>query len=452
MTQPDESMPPIFGAVTHPGLAQWAALTQQDWEEWMRDSVKTHIDPLGNFINLVQKSIDDLGDLLIGIIDVITGGHATGDGIREAIAALQTLVGWVNDLRLWIGKLFDGLAGIAGATVEQAVAAFTNLAKQFWDFIHGLVGGSGTIAQAVAFIKGIQTAVDQAVANLAALVDGIWKAFTGGTSVGHSVTEAVNAITSWLMNSFQRLVDGIVGIITPGAIGSPVLDAINAIGSIFGVASNADANASQAQADIEAIKAGQAGGFSDTFDYPLATTLPTADWQKKTTILDTYGPNGAGSAVGVVAGTATGEVRYVQISKPLTNANMKCTAVLSRPPWWDLFVKSGWYLMVQCNSANRECYSVEIMNDQCQFQMLSTTGAVAKLGSAIAIPANAAGVPYTLEFKDGTLSLIRNGILAASHAGCPTLSGRMIGFGSYKSAYTNATDNPLAQFAGISWQ
>lgn len=444
MTQPDEAVPPILGAIANPGLATWAAMSQQEWETLMRDSVKSHIDPLEMFINAVQNGLGDLAALIDGIINAITGGN--GSLVADAIAAIQNLVGQLGDLAGLFQKLLNGIGGAVGATVEQVVKILTDLAKGFWDFIHGLVGGNGTIAQAVAYITNIFT-------ELHAFIDGVWRAFTGLTGGSKTVNEAITAITSWLTNIFQKLVDGIVSIITPGSTNRPVADAIAAIGSIFFTATNADTSAAQANAAIDAMKAQQAGGFADEFDQPLATDLD-AKWQRKTTgLADKYGPNGLGSVVGVMVGTGTGPIRYVQTANPLTDANMRVTAVLSRNPWWDAFVKSGWYLLVQANPTDQSCYGVEIMDTQAKFFSLSPSGVQTDLGSVKTIPANAVGIPYALQMKDNVLSLWINGIqTSGTYTVNNNLGGRCIGFGGHKSPYTNVNDNPLAQFAGISWQ
>ena len=489
MTSPDNKVPPIFGTVGYPGLSGWAAMTQQDWETWMRNSVKVHIDPLESFFDTVQKAIDGLGDLLDGIVNVITGGNATGVIVDDAVAALTTLLGWVRDLKTTVGKLLDGLAGVVGATADQAVAAITKLAKDFGDFIKGLVGSSGTVAQAVAYLTDIYTRLKElvdglggvanstvaaaiaavnklktdlagAVTNLQALVDGIWKAFTGGTGAGKTIAEALSAITNWLLNQFQGLVDGIVGIFNPGATNRPILDAINSIGSIFGTATNADTSAANAHAEIEAIKASQSGGFSDTFETTAANNL-SVNWKKLSTgLADSYGPDGAGAAVGKMSGNGLGWIRYCNIGSPVTKADMKVTATLSRLPWWDAFVRSAWMLTVQNNTTNQECYGVVIEQGivagsggkWTPFYM-DAAGAMTNIGAQRDMPTWGAGVPYTLEIKGTTLNFYRNNILQGN-AVAPNgaLAGRLIGFGGSKVAYTSLNDNPLAQFAGISWQ
>ena len=485
MTTPDKGVPLTIGTISNPGIAQWSAMTQADWETWMRNSLTVHIDPLTGFFDMVQTGIDALGDLINGIVSVITGGNSTGAVVNDAVAALTTLLGWVRDLKTVVGKLLDGIAGVAGATVDEAVEIVTDLFRDFWQLVHGLVGGSGTVTQAVAYLTGIyarlkelvdglggavnstvanavaavskiRTDLAAAVANLQALVDGIWKAFTGGTGAGKTIAEAVAAVTTWLLNSFQNLVDGIVSVVLPGSTSRPVLDAITAIGSIFGTANNADTSAAQANAAIEALKAAQQGGFSDEFEIPLAANMP-ADWMRKNTAInDRYGPDGKGCIVGKMDGNAMGAVQYVQTTKPLTNEAGQVTAVLSRIPWWNDMIgqsRSSWFLLIHASAQinNRQCLGVEIMNNKCQFFRMDTAGTQTAIGAVHTIPENRAGVPYTLAYAGGALVLKINGIAAAQET-TAAFTGRCIGFGGTKVAYISPNDNPLAQFAGISWQ
>ena len=127
MTSPDNKLPLVFGTVTHPGLAGWASMTEQDWETWMRNSVKVHIDPLESFFDMVQTAVDGLGDLINGIVSVISGGQSTGALVGDAVAALTTFVEALRDLNDVVSKLLDGVAGVVGSTVDQAVVVLNKL-------------------------------------------------------------------------------------------------------------------------------------------------------------------------------------------------------------------------------------------------------------------------------------------------------------------------------------
>lgn len=326
----------------------------------------------------------------------------------------------------------------ANGPIAFLLSIFTALSKAT-----GLDFANGPIAFLASIFTALSTATGLDFANGPA-------AFL--TSLATQVTTIASNLLKPLADLVQALIDGIAGIWAGvPVIGKPLQDALTAIAGILGIGQGAAAAAAQANMGVSAILAQQAGGFSDEFDYTLANNLP-AVWQKKTPLADSYGPDGSGIARGVMAGTGTGPVQYVQTSKPLTAADMKVTGVLARVPWWDLLVKSSWYLLVQANPTDRTAYGVDIMNTTCQFFSLNAAGVQTNIGTAKTIPANAAGLPYTLEIKGTTLTLYRNHIVAATQAVSAALPGRCVGFGGFKPVYTNLTDNPLAQFAGIAWQ
>ena len=171
---------------------------------------------------------------------------------------------------------------------------------------------------------------------------------------------------------------------------------------------------------------------------------------------DTYGTDGHGVAVfNPVPRDVEGELIYTQVSKPLTVPDMKVTAVLSRLPRWDVInilpgSQSGWFLCVQANLSDKSCYRVEILNNRCQFEQVDAVGNHTDIGGKKTIPANALGIPYALEIKGNTLTLTRNGIVAATQAVTAPLTGRHVGFGAYKVAYVGP--EPCAEFAGVAWQ
>lgn len=379
--------------------------------------------PFKDFLGIKDSDFQSISQAVQAIIDSLQDRpiFVTLKELVEAITGIingdwSDLADWANDIK----KRVDAFAGDLQALIEMVVDFITqnDLAEAIRKIIEAITGNvNGTLDTLKAWFK------SNVVDNLGKLWDMI-----------------------------QQLIDGITQVFNPVAgINNVVTDAVNAIAGILGVGQAGVDAAAQANMGVSAILAAQAGGYSDEFDYTLASNLP-AVWQKKNTTADTYGPSGTGTAVGVMSGTGLGTVWYVQTSKPLTTADMKVTGVLSRLPWWDLFVKSAWYLVVQANSTNQECYRVSIQNDRCQFQRVAANGAVTNIGALKTIPAHSAGIPYTFEIKGNTLSLYRNHILAASETVTGPFTGRMVGFGGEKVAYTNPSDNPLAQFAGIAWQ
>ena len=335
-----------------------------------------------------------------------TANTASGNANTALTDAQSALAGLVNklgvaDYNTFLTNVFGTTSVTSGTTIAQAK-------------VSGLVNELSTVTADIA----------GALTNVKDLVDGIHKMWTGTVDVGRPV---------------QYAIDGILG--------------------IFGVASNANEAAANAIAEIEDFKAQAAAGSSDLFEIPAAGEIGS-DWKKhaRVTIADKYAPNGQGSAVGIVSGTDIGPVVYVNTGKPVTSSpDMQVTATLSRNPWWGGFpvrVDSNWYLMVQANGTDGASFMVEIANTSCRFlQTPVNPGSTwTQLGSNKTIPANQTGVPYTFRIKGDTLTLDRNGVEVHRHIGVTPLAGRCVGFCGEKVWYVNPADNPLAQFAGISWR
>ena len=255
---------------------------------------------------------------------------------------------------------------------------------------------------------------------------------------------------------FQKLLDEIAKLWgwTPGAGGAAIhagiTDVIATISGILGIGQSAAASAANANAGLAAIAAGQKGGFFDEFELPIANDLPATDWKKTSTLADSYGTDGNGSAVFHPSGTGLGWVEYVQISKPLLVPDMRCGLTLSKLPTWDLLVRSSWRIKVQCNPTDKACFQVQIANNQARFYAVDAAGSVTALGAWQAIPPNAMGTQYELEIKGNVLTLYRGGIQAATYSGVTPMSGRCVGFGAEKVAY--AGNQPCINLAGVSWR
>ena len=456
---------------------------------------KTGIDLRGpiEFINWlsaqINVSLGDLGATLLGLAAPII------DKVQEIIAAILAATGIdlssPEDFLMWLAglvgidlrelaknvqEMIDGLfnlfspSGAVGKTVAEAVAAIQDwltgvfkpvadglaaIGKVIQDLIDGLFklfGGSGTVS-----LTGMLTAAGTWMTHWQEFVDGIWTAFTGGAAgVGKTVADALAAVTGWLGNVFQKLLDEIAKLWgwTPGAGGAAIhagiTDVIATISGILGIGQSAAASAANANAGLAAIVAGQKGGFFDEFELPIANNLPATDWKKTSTLADSYGTDGNGSAVFHPSGTGLGWVEYVQISKPLLVPDMRCGVTLSKLPTWDLLVRSSWRIKVQCNPTDKACFQVQIANNQARFYAVDAAGSVTALGAWQAIPPNAMGTQYELEIKGNVLTLYRGGIQAATYSGVTPMSGRCVGFGAEKVAY--AGNQPCINLAGVSWR
>ena len=410
----------------------------------------------------VQEMID-------GLFNLFSPGGAVGKTVAEAVAAIQD---WLTGV---FKPVADGLAAI-GKVIQDLI-----------DGLFKLFGGSGTVS-----LTGMLTAAGTWMTHWQEFVDGIWTAFTGGAAgvcktvadavtalkgwfgnfhklldalfgafggvagTDKTITDVIGAITGWFTNVFQKLIDEIAKLWgwTPGtggaAIHAGITDVIATISGILGIGQSAAASAANANAGLAAIVAGQKGGFFDEFELPIANDLPATDWKKTSTLADSYGTDGNGSAVFHPNGAAAGWVEYVQISKPLLVPDMRCGVTLSKLPTWDLLVRSSWRIKVQCNPTDKACFQVQIANNQARFYAVDAAGSVTVLGAWQAIPPNAMGTQYELEIKGNVLTLYRGGIQAATYSGVTPMSGRCVGFGAEKVAY--AGNQPCINLAGVSWR
>ena len=422
---------------------------------------------LQQFWNWVTTVFDPLQKLFDDLLRVLSGVLVNPGGSLQPVAdLLGGLVGGLRDLVTGIIGLFGG----SGSTVADALKALSDwltgvfkpvadglaaIVKTVTDLIGGffkLFGGSGTVS-----LTGMLTAAGTWMTHWQEFVDGIWTAFTGGAAgVGKTVADALAAVTGWLGNVFQKLLDEIAKLWgwTPGAggaaINAGITDVIATISGILGIGQSAAASAANANAGLAAIVAGQKGGFFDEFELPIANDLPATDWKKTSTLADSYGTDGNGSAVFHQNGAAAGWVEYVQISKPLLVPDMRCGVTLSKLPTWDLLVRSSWRIKVQCNPTDKACFQVQIANNQARFYAVDAAGSVTVLGAWQAIPPNAMGTQYELEIKGNVLTLFRGGIQAATYSGVTPMSGRCVGFGAEKVAYVG--NHTCINLAGVSWR
>ena len=452
-------------------------------EDLARAAFEFDTPSLGNMIELLGVMLEQLP---LGALRPFQGFLGLGDSDFQSVSqAVEAIISSLKerpifmllaDFQQWVmdfifaltGSIRDGnltkLADWFKTTVTDVLdtikTTLTALIDGLWTVI-GKVGTGKNVADLITAFTGAWNTLSN---GLQGLIDGLVKAF-GGT--GTTVAAAVTAVTNWLSNVFQKLLDEIAKLLPfelggwrPGSgaanLHAGIQDVVNAIAGILGVGQKAAAAAGEANLAISVIASAQAGGFHDELDYTLADDMPAA-WQKKTPLADSYGPDGKGGIHGVMRGvlgsvSPTGPVQYVQTSKPLTTADMKVTTQLLRKPWWDLLVKSSWYLLVQANPTDRTAYGVDIMNTTCQFFSLNAAGVQTNIGTVKTIPANATNIPYILEIKGTTLKLTIGSVTAATQAVSAPLTGRCVGFGGFKPVYTNLTDNPLAQFSGFTWQ
>ena len=417
----------LFGGTA--GVGKTVAEVITTIQGWLSGPFKLVQDGIGQIVNWLKTFFEGIVILFTGSAPKTLG---TGVGVTEALDAISK---W---LTMIFGPVSDGLAAI--------VKAFNAFIKG----VTGLFGGAGTtVSEALAAMTGW-------FANFHKLLDALFGAFGGVAGTDKTIPDVIGAITGWFTNVFQKLMDEIAKLWgwKPGtggaAIHAGITDVIATISGILGIGQSAAVSAANANAGLAAIAAGQKGGFFDEFELPIANDLPATDWKKTSTLADSYGTDGIGSAVFHASGAGLGWVEYVQISKPLLVPDMRCGVTLSKLPTWDLLVRSSWRIKVQCNPTDSACFQVEIAYDQARFHSVDDKGAITTLGAWQKIPKNALGVQYELEIKGNVLTLFRGGIQAATYSGVTPMAGRCVGFGAEKVAYVGG--HPCINLAGVSWR
>jgi hypothetical protein len=137
----------------------------------------------------------------------------------------------------------------------------------------------------------------------------------------------------------------------------------------------------------------------------------------------------------------------------MLKADVALTVVITKPPHQDLFIRSFFWIEIQKNATDKSCIRVKIGKASAQFESLNAAGVITNLGGNVAkaLPEAKAGDVYELKAVGTTLTLIRNGITAATQTFTP-LAGRLIGFGADQPAYTWLNGHPAVEFAGVAWQ
>jgi hypothetical protein len=302
------------------------------------------------------------------------------------------------------------------------------------------------------------------------LVNGLTK-ILGGVGTGANVAELIKLFgdgwkfiqqgVTWLndeiqkvIDQIQELLDGIAKIWGLSGV-NPIQDAIDAIAGIFGVANEARTGAEHANTQIEQIKATAAGGGGDEFDYPLAPNLdPPWIATGSGTGTTTWGPDGNGIVrAKLQANTALvfREMHYRRSDVNLLKSDCTVTVVLSNPPGDAGLAYAVFWIEAQKNATNQECVRVKVGPTKAQFELVSASGSVTKLGPEIRVPRAAAGDVYAFKIAGNVLSLHRNAITAGTYTGFTPLSGRQVGFGATQPIYVWIKGHPCPEFAGVTW-
>ena len=382
--------------------------------------------------------------------------------LASIFTALSTATGldFANGPAAFLASLATQVTTIASNLLKPVVDGLADVVKTVTDLINGffkLFGGTGTVN-----LGAMLTAATAWMTNWQKFVDGIWAAFTGGVAgAGKTVTEALTAVTDWLGNVFQKLLDEIAKLWgwTPGsgvsAIHAGIQDVVDTIAGILGIGQSAASAAAHANIGLEAIKAAQKSGHSDEFDYPTSPALPAPWWIH--TGANRWGPDGRGVLIykGKKFADSAATEMYVQTADPLPGVTAMVSIVLSRRPNIDGsgLTHSFVYICAQCSPTDKSCIRWKIGENKAQLQTVDAAGVATNVGTAQSIPGLHPGDVLALETTATDVTMKINSILQATRPYTP-LAGRCIGFGLEVSAYLGHTGNPgypAAELAGIAW-
>ena len=433
---------------------------------------------LANSFQPLVAGLSSLGTLVHGLLDGLAG--VVGATVPQAVAAFTGLVTKLQ-------SFLDGLAGVVGATVPQAVKVITDVVSKLASLIDGLSGVvGGTVAQAVKVVTDVVKTVTDLINGLFSLfggtgttinlttmlaaatswmtnwqkfVDGIWNAFTGGVAgAGKTVTDALKAVTDWLSNVFQKLLDEIAKLWgwTPGTaagtIHAGIQNVVDTIAGILGIGQSAASAADHANIGLAAIKAAQKSGFSDEFDYPKSTTLP-APWAQSGS--NKWGPSGAGilEYKGVHHLDGPAEEVYKQTRDPIVGPTGTITVVLTKPPWFDAITQSHVGINGRCAAGDKSCLQWWVNGERAQLRVLNAAGTATNQGAQQTIPKLKRGDVLEMSWTATDSTLRVNGIAQATRPYTGTLTGQLVGVTMQTNTYNLffADKHPAAELAGIAW-
>jgi len=401
-----------------------------------------YANPLGAISDAAGEAGELIRDSIVGAIKEATGIDLTG---------FVNFIDWLNaQINLNLRDLAAQLQGI-GDTILNVVN----------DVVQTIKDATGLDLAALAALDPTKI-----LGDFQKFLDGVFALFMGGTTgSGKTVTEVLAALGGWLQTVFKPLADLVQSIldaiaaIKPGNIAAGVAAGIDQVRDtiewILGIGQAAQDSAKHANTQIEQIRATAAGGGGDEFDYPLAPNLP-APWiaTGSGSGTTTWGPDGNGVVrAKLQANTAVvdRQMHYRRSDVNLLKPDCTVTVVLSNPPGDAGLGYGVFWIEAQKNATNQECVRVKVGPTVAQFESVSASGAVTKLGPEVKTPRAAAGDVYDFKIVGNVLTLHRNGITAATYTGFTALSGRQIGFGATQPIYIWISGHPCPEFSGITW-
>jgi hypothetical protein len=329
--------------------------------------------------------------------------------------------------------------------------------------LDSMLTGYGTLTTGVTDSATALSPFEQMLFNVPLDVLKMFRPFTFGTtdadwSDQYSAVQAIMGTFRPKSNKLQELLDGIAGITKPGASNTPMADVIQVLLGLKTVAELAERNAQLALIGVEALKASQAGGFWDEFDYAIADALPAAQYTSFASGSGTggWGPDGNGKLVYRQKGVGTRTQFYRREDHPLTTPQGTVTVVLSNAP--NQVAPDACVYLCARWAADQSRLQAKIhqtgpLASTCtvQFQTVDGGGTVTDVGTAgTGLPKLEDGDVLAMTYTGVSAAFSRNGISGHS-VGIPSMPpGQKIGFGLSMPNFL-LPPHPGAELAGIAW-
>jgi len=452
----------LFGAAWH--FISNYILPNQDFKEALNQTVDGiiasaldifgEVPIVGQALQQLAIIINDLRDVLMTIVDSVEKFFGA---FNISLGDIQGIGNFFNPLK----PIFDALTtALNGVVLPDFAAVLRVISGWTLPLVNGINDAIGALTYLVKLITG-----QEDITKLKKAFEDMGKALaldkllnTGGTIDLVAWAKAFVA-NIWAelkrLIPFQDLVDGIANIWSGLTAGNTIKNAVDSIANILGIGIVAQESADYANIAVAALNAKIAGGGADEFDYTLAPSLP-APWIATYTgqSSGTWGPDGNGIVKFKTPSAFSREVHYTRSTPAMLKADVTLTVVITKPPHEDFpipLVKSFFWIEIQKSTTDKSCIRAKIGKKNAQFESVNAAGAVTNLGGVKTLPESRAGDVYELKAAGTTLTLVRNGITAATESFTPQ-AGRLIGFGADQPVYAWLNGHPCVEFAGVAWQ
>ena len=237
----------------------------------------------------------------------------------------------------------------------------------------------------------------------------------------------------------------------------PLQDAIDAWLENMRTAAAAKESADRANLGVAAIRAEQAGGWSDEFAYSEAAKLDAAKYQeyRSGNANQSWGPDGKGVLTyrpnATVVGLDPGQIIYREKLRPIAGADGSVYVRLTKPP--KALSQAAAFICWHMDVTGA-CNRFEVKYNKVQLQTVDAVGAVTNVGAAKTIPTLVAGDALEVKWTGARVQFMRhtggNIITDVDMAYTPN-AGTFVGFGGFVPVYVGVGGaiHPAPDFGGI---